>query len=682
MATLRSPHFQMLERIAREFDGPAFEVDAPDWVRVARQLVAIRPTGRKDGLLDAATRATGVINTAGKQIIDSAISAGVPRGKAVFTNYIEAAKAYETLYAQFGTIASEALDGPGKAQKLSADFHLFSVDPAVKESALHTAYASLEKLKAMMGGVKPDNQPAWDLATGPLNFILAYVEEASACMLQSAWDANVFFPTQGASSDADLSEQLYGAKGSVWTFANDTARPFLQRTATRYAPVQTRGIQLAFTPEFLAFVNDANAQRVAQAEALRQAEADQKRQQLVQQRQQLDRQRKQVDKQKREQALERRQQDVQKQLRGLEQAAAESKMAMELLRAAVYPVTISALPTGVNPEAKARPFQTTLTVQCAPNPTVLNNFNFPLNMTLNWSAATCGDTTLQVKVEDVTLERRYPGAQGFSRFVQDFFSGERVFSAAEFPAQQARLAALGITAIGVRYTFAGQEAVLRNAEQQAAFSQLDTQRQKERQRLEALRERVELEIQEEKRNDLAVKSTEISEDRNDVSRRIEELSAPAMMSEPSVPRKIVACWEAPVRRSPLVGQPTAAAMQRTAIQRAAQPAPVAVVVPAVARERPAAQQPATPVPGTPDGQAYWVQVGLFREDVVDALLKRLQAAQIEVRVSTVTLRDGSTYQQVRNGPHADIESARRTADRVDEVLRLKSLIMKRPLAGG
>lgn len=687
MATLRSPHFQLLERIAREFDGPAFDVDAPDWVRVSKQLVAIRPTGRKDGLLDAASRATGVLNTAGKQIIDTAISTGVPGGKAVFTNYIEAAKAYETLYAQFATIASEAIDGPGKAQKLSADFRLFSVDPAVKESALHTAYASLEKLKAMMGGVKPDNQPAWDLATGPLNFMLAFVEELSACMLQSAWDANVFFPTQGASSDADLAEQLYGAKGSVWTFANETAKPFLRRGATRYEPVVTRGTTLAFTPAFLAFVNDANAQRVAQAEAQRAAEADQKRQQLVQQRQQLERQRKQIDKQKREQALERRQQDVAKQLRGLEQAAAESKMAMDLLRAAVYPVTISALPTGVNPEAKARPFQTTLTVQCAPSPTVLNNFNFPLNLTLNWSAATCGDTTLQIRIEDITLERRFQGPQGFQRFVQEFFSGERVFSSTEFPAQQARLSALGVTAIGVRYTFAGQEAILRNAEQQAAFAQLDVQRQKERQRLEALRERIELEIQEERRNDLAAKAAENTEDRTDVGRRIEELSAPATMAEAAVPKKIVACWDpAAPRRSPFAGQAAAEAMKRPP---AATPVPAAAAAAVSARERPApVQAPAqAPVQSPPaQGQAapeagdvYWVQVGVFRQDVVEPLVRRLQQAGIEARVSTVTLRNGSVYQQVRNGPYRDIESARAMAARVEETARLKTLIMKRPL---
>jgi type VI secretion system protein ImpL len=559
MATVKSPYFQLIERVSREFDGPEFAVGAPDWVRVARQLVAIKPVGRKEGLADAAARATGVINATGKQIIEKAIGSGPAGGRAVFENFVQAAKAYEALYADLAKIVDTAVDGSGSAQKLYADFHLFGVDPNVKESALRGAYASIAKLRTMMGGTSTDNQAAWQLAAGPLDFIVAFVQEQCACALQKDWDANVFFGTQGASSNADLGEQLYGAKGTVWTFANDTARAFLRRTALRYEPVETLGSRVNFTPEFIAFVNDGNSRKAAQAETSRRGESDQKRQQLVQQQVQLDRERQQIERQKREQTLTRRQQETQKSLRELDQWATETRAATEQLRAQNHSVTVNAQPTGVNAEAKFRPFQTILSVQCSPTPSMsLNNFNFPVGTTFNWSQTTCGDTILQIRIESLTLVRRYAGPLGFARFVQEFYSGTKVFVPMDFPAQQAQLEALDIKTISVRYTFSGQELLQRGQEQLQTLAQMDRDRQKERARLEALRDRIEQELQEEKQTVLAGRTENVVEDRSEVGRRIEALDRPPPpVDVSSVPRRIVACWEDIPRRSPFTGVPSA-----------------------------------------------------------------------------------------------------------------------------
>ena len=693
MATLGSPYFQLMERINQEFEGPEFATAVPDWVRVVRQLVAIKPTGRKDGLLDAASRATGVLNTAGKQIIERTLAAGAPGGKAVFDNYVQASKALETLFADLTKLSADAVDGSGRAQKLAADFHLFSIDPAVKESALQSAYSAVGKLRSMMGGLSPDNQPAWQLVAGPLDFIVAFVQEQSACSLQKDWDANVFFGTQGAASSTDLADQLFGPKGTVWAFANETARPFLQRTATQYVPVETLGNRINFSPAFLGFVNQGNSRKVAQFEAQRRNESEQKRQQLVQQDQQLERQRKQMDNQKREQALTRRQQETQKQLRELDQWATETRTATDQLRAALHTVTVNALPTGANADAKSRPYQSILTLQCAPTPGgTLNNFNFPVSAIFNWSQTTCGDTTLQIKVENLTLVRRYAGPLGFARFIQEFVSGTKVFVPQDFPTVQAQLEALDVKAISVRYTFTGQEMLLRGQEQLQTLAQMDRERQKERTRLEALRDRIEQDLQESKIADLALKGTENTEDRADVGRRIVDLDRPPPPVElGSVPRQIVACWEDIPRRNPFKGLPSAASSagapapaQKTepaskpAPATAPKPAPTAAAAPAAPAATATSATNAAPVgvPARSPGGAYAVQIGVFREAVIPQLLERMRKANIDVVVAPVTLRDGSVYQQVRNGPYADLQTARAAAAQIDEATRLRTLVMK------
>lgn len=658
MATLDSPYFLLLERVAGEFDAVEAATAAPDWLRVARQLVAIKPLGRKAGLIDSASRATGVINSSGRQIIQGAIEAGPPRGKAVFDNQMEASKAYEGFHAELAKIARNGVEGPGRAAKLSADFHLFSIDSSVKESSLHTAYAALAKLKEMMGGENAENRPAWALVGGPLNFMVAYIEEQSACVLQQEWSAKVYYTTQGATSNSDMNDLLYGAKGSVWAFANESARPFLQRTATEYVPVETLGTKLAFDSTFLAFVNDAMRQKVGQAETQRKTEVAQKKEQLVQQAQQLDRQKKQLDKQKKQEGTLRRQQEAQAQIRQVEQSIGEIKQTGDQLRATVHAVTVNALPIGVNAGARANPFETALTVQCAPTPVTLNNFNFPVSVALNWSEKTCGDTTLQIKIENLTLVRKYSGPQGFVRFLQEFYSGERVFTPQDFPVQRARLEGLDVSSISVRYAFGGHEAVVQQAEQLQTLAKQERDRLQGKQRLEIQRERIEQQIAEEKQQELADKAGDVSGDKGEVSARIEVLEkVPATVTN-SVPKRILACWDQAPRRSPLTGSPTAA-MTRVELPLPAKPRPP----PPAKALVPAARGP------------YGVQVGWFGSSA-ESIVGRLRQDGYTVTMNQDKLSNGQLATRVRIGPYPDMESARAVSEKVDAAYNVKSLVVR------
>jgi type VI secretion system protein ImpL len=93
----------------------------------------------------------------------------------------------------------------------------------------------------------------------------------------------------------------------------------------------------------------------------------------------------------------------------------------------------------------------------------LENLNYPVTKTFNWSPETCGDVSLQIDVGDVPLKRKYPGDQGFPEFLQDFRVGQRTFTPSDFPDQRGALDRMGITFIRVHYQFSGQQDVLAQA---------------------------------------------------------------------------------------------------------------------------------------------------------------------------------------------------------------------------
>ena len=96
----------------------------------------------------------------------------------------------------------------------------------------------------------------------------------------------------------------------------------------------------------------------------------------------------------------------------------------------------------------------------------------------------CGEVTLQIKIEDVVLTKKYPGSTGVVRFLQDFRDGARQFNVDEFPSAKARLDALGVRQIGLRYNFEGQDAILKAAQQLELLDRQEKEKTAEKQRLQ------------------------------------------------------------------------------------------------------------------------------------------------------------------------------------------------------
>jgi type VI secretion system protein ImpL len=125
-----------------------------------------------------------------------------------------------------------------------------------------------------------------------------------------------------------------------------------------------------------------------------------------------------------------------------------------------YLVTIEGIPTDVNPEAHIRPHATHLEIQCADKVLKLDNFQYPVRKSFEWSSASCGDVLFQIEVGDLVLTKKYTGPYAFPEFLRDFRSGQRLFYPSEFPKEQYALLSLGIRYIKVSYRFDGHRPVL------------------------------------------------------------------------------------------------------------------------------------------------------------------------------------------------------------------------------
>lgn len=474
-----SPYYGLLARLDREFGGYRDDSKLPEWIKLARRLAAVRPSTTKPSLLDKAATVTGIVNRAGGDMIRQSLAGGPGKGKELFDNQLNAAKVFQAYQSALDQVWKEAVSGEGRAYKIASDFHSFSVDPSVKASPMHAAHDALGTMKTLLGTREDfESRAVWSLMEGPLQFFLEFVDEEAACVLQKEWEAKVLFPTQGAASTADLYDLLYGAKGAVWSFAEGLAKPFVLRNAQNYRFVETLGHRLPFTGTFLPFMNDSLNRVVEQKVETKAVEVEQKQLKL---------------------------ESTQK-LAAAEQALGDLKGSMDQLKQALATVTIKGLPTEVNAGAQANPFATILSIECIAGVRTIPNYNFPVVDTFKWSPMTCGDTTLQIKLEDATLVKRYAGAKGFAHFLQDFYDGEHSFGPADFPMQRQRLELLGVKAIRVRYEITGHETILDQTRKLEQLEQQEKRRQEAKRALQAQQDKIEEQSIEEVERELSHKT--------------------------------------------------------------------------------------------------------------------------------------------------------------------------------
>ena len=457
-----SPYYRLLNRLNEEFSAEA-SADLPSWLQLARQLGELRLQANRETTPKSTLGVVGTINTVGGKAIKEVLSGAAKQGEATLTGNIAAVETLQAFSANIKAVATEVVAGPGKAYQAAVDFHSFSTDPAGKTSALHAAADQLVQFRRLVGYNNPDDELIWQLMGGPLRFVLTYTAEQASCSLQSEWAAKVDWPLQTVPNMTAMVEQLYGDKGSVWAFADGPAKPFLQRDADRFSIVETLGYSVPFTRQFLPMLNDAAGKRVEQL---------------------VTRQRSDLQEQTEKLAAEKEQLQSQQALAQADRVLADVKQKSDAIKALVPQLSITTQPTSVNSGAKAKPFAAVLSIQCASGARVINNFNFPVSDSFPLGERHCGDVTLQIKIEELVLTKKYPGSTGVVRFLQDFRDGSRQFNVDEFPQARTRLDALGVRQISVHYIFEGQDVILKAAQQLDLLNRQERDSTAEKRRLQ------------------------------------------------------------------------------------------------------------------------------------------------------------------------------------------------------
>ncbi|WP_306795614.1 type VI secretion system protein [Burkholderia sp. GbtcB21] len=483
------PFAALLARVEREFESVRDDA-LPPWLRFARtasqMLAPARIPAANGGSLGAALDS---LSRSGGRALREALHGAPAQGRLTLERDAALCDALVDYEQRVAALAANALAGPGAAYRLAADFHGFGVDPSVEASAMRAADDALRAVKRLAGDRDVGGDIVWSLVGGPLHAVIAYVERQASCALQDDWERDVLWPLGRAATHDDANDWLYGPQGAIWAFVDGPAKPFVRVGATRASAVDTLGYRLPFTAAFLPLIDDAAARRVAQARR----DAERRAQQQA--------------------AAE------------LDERIASLGKQIDALRAQTMRIGIVAQPTDVNHEAQARPFETVLTLQCAPQARTLANYNLRVSEQIDWRPDQCGDATLRIALGGVTLVRGYAGPLGVARFVQDFRYGVRRFTPRDFPNARAQLERLGVRHVDVRYDFSGHDALLAHVE-----------------RLDAL-ERA-------RRDDIARQRAASRLDDGAGSGGAANVASAAGTSDAALPRRIGACWGDPPRDGP------------------------------------------------------------------------------------------------------------------------------------
>ncbi|WP_250478493.1 MULTISPECIES: type VI secretion protein IcmF/TssM N-terminal domain-containing protein [unclassified Caballeronia] len=433
-----SPYFRLIARIDEEFAREPADAPMPGWITLARQFEQVRAQATRAGAANQAVRVAGAINAVGGAALKDVLSGSPQLGSRTVTNNLGAVDALTQYLGALNKLALDSSAGSGKDYQIAADYQQYSTSAQPQPSEMMNALQPLAQLRTLLGTGEPSDALTWRLIRGPFEFLSAYIEQQASCELQRGWESSVVFPLQGATDKSAAIDQLFGAKGAVWAFADGPAKPFLTRNANRYDVIETQGFRVPFTSAFVPTLNGAYGRQLAQQQASARSAADKQAQQLEAQKAQL---------------------EAQQQLDQLDRALAAAKTQADAARAVTVPLTLTAQPTNVNAGAQAKPYATILTVQCATGVQTLNNYNFPVSTSFAWQAGQCGDVRLQIKIGNLTLNRNYAGPLGVASFLKDFADGQRQFVPADFPASETALRTLDVTSLTVMFSVTNGEQV-------------------------------------------------------------------------------------------------------------------------------------------------------------------------------------------------------------------------------
>ncbi|MBR9981938.1 MAG: hypothetical protein KFF50_13000 [Desulfatitalea sp.] len=358
-----------------------------EWLALVRRFGILRHAAAGEGLKDNPLMKQVERKMSGRTRVAAKIALGA-MDESQLAKSLEAYKAYETAIAGFAGISASRQFAYQVARTGFED------NPAAAKSPLYQAAKAVDGLKAVMGqnrqsASNPSDRkhPFWCLLQEPLDFLWQFSVIQAGCHLQQVWDEEVIVKIQTIQDRHQLSEALFGHQGLLARYMNEYARPFVQQSSSRGYFARQR--------EKAAIPFQATLFKYLH------------------------------------------------QGRNWEALSAGSRQS--------HAVAVTALPTGVNPEARIKPYMTRLVLEGIEGPTILENRQFPVDRTFIWSSTNDGNVVLQILFENMTLTKRYSGYCAFGKFLNDFATGSKLFPAEEFPEHLPALNRIGVQTIEVSF---------------------------------------------------------------------------------------------------------------------------------------------------------------------------------------------------------------------------------------
>lgn len=406
LGTGNSPFNLFFKKLQSEFEElPASQ--SPSWLEFARYYIKLADQARSNPVLKGAVGMVNAVNSVGGQALRDSLAQG--------TNLVpgQVAKAHDdiTLFEQYvverQAAAVEVMRGVNAAYDMSSQYFGGASGPKASESVIARMDQNFQAFKGNSRYRTADDEVMWRVIEGPVETIKNYALEQASCKIQQDWEKDVMWRTQLAVNPQELSNQLFGEQGTVWAFVDGPAKNFITRLGGSLLPVTVSGYQFPFSAGYIGFLNQAVTNRVSAVVKQKLAEAS------------------------------------------------TTKSAK---------LSLAAYPIGVNEGAKARPYAAILSIQCTQEVIELSNLNMEASYTFEWKPEQCGEVTLDIEIDNLTLTKRYPGQLGLSMFLQEFQDGARIFTPADFPAVMQQLDALNVREITLRYDMQGRDEVLKLAE--------------------------------------------------------------------------------------------------------------------------------------------------------------------------------------------------------------------------
>jgi type VI secretion system protein ImpL len=398
MAADEGPYFSLLERMAAELEPFAVQEDMPPWMKLVYEFKAIRDEADREEALKKKGALAKATST-GKKLVTKLErkKARLEKGMTLEAQLI-AAKAFREYRSALAEITPVSASRR-LAYQMAAK--AFSEDSATSKSPFFVAQNAVSTLKASLARVKSDQKMFWNLVIGPLDYLWAFVCQETACHINDLWEKGVLVEVQGVSDKKLVNQLLFGQDGYAMKFINGPAAPFVSRSLRKgFYAREVLGRKIPFKDSFFTFITEGAI-------------------------------------------------------------AAKPKPAPEPEPVKTnYIVSIKGLPTDTNKDAQVRPHATNLEIKCTDKSLRLDNLNYPVSKTFDWSPQNCGDVIFKIKVGNLILTRNYTGDLAFPRFLKDFSKGHRVFFPSEFPKEQAALRRMGIKYIKVKYELTGHRPVL------------------------------------------------------------------------------------------------------------------------------------------------------------------------------------------------------------------------------